>query len=69
MFRFKRELILPLFLAKRMTMVSLARKARVNFATAVRAVNGLPISSHVVDKIAQALGIDALKFLDTPREA
>ena len=41
MFRFKRKLILPLFLQKRVTMVSLARKAKVNFNTAVRAVNDI----------------------------
>ena len=68
MFRFKRKLILPLFLQKRVTMVSLARKAKVNFNTAVRAVNGLPITAGVVDKIAQALGIDPLDYLETPVE-
>ena len=65
-FRFTRETFLPLFLERNMTIAELARRAGCNAKTAERAVNGLPVTSAVVDKIARALNVDALKFLVPP---
>ena len=63
MFRFSRQLILPLFLQRRMTISDLAATAGVAYQTAARAVQGLPISAKIVDKVAAALEIDALGYL------
>lgn len=63
MFRFSRELILPLVLATRTGITKLARRADVNPKTFFRAINGKPVGLAVVDKIAVMLGIDPLKFL------
>lgn len=68
MFKFQRNLILPLFLQRQMTIEKLARTAGVNPKTAFRAVNGLPITSNVVDKIARALDFDAINFLENPAQ-
>lgn len=65
-FRFTRETILPLFLQSRLSVAEFARRAGVNPKTAERAVNGEKISSGVVDKIATALNVDAMKFLVAP---
>lgn len=65
-FRFTRETILPLFLQSRLSVAEFARRAGVNPKTAERAVNGLPVSSSVIDKVACALGVDAMKFLVMP---
>lgn len=65
-FRFTRETILPLFLQSRLSVAEFARRAGVNPRTAERAVNGLPVSSSVVDKIARALNVDAMNFLVAP---
>ena len=65
-FKFSRQEILPLFLQTRLSVVELSRRAGVAPRTVDRAVNGEKISAGVVDKIAQALGIDAMKFLIAP---
>lgn len=65
-FQFTREQILPLFLQSRLSVAEFARRAGVNPKTAERAVNGLPVSSSVVDKIAHALNVDAMKMLIAP---
>lgn len=67
MFRFTQEKIMPLFLQRRMTVAELARKAKVNHKTTEKAVKGLPVTSKVVDKIATALEIDAMQFLEKPQ--
>ena len=67
-FRFSRQTILPLFLQSRLSVTELARRAGVAPRTVDRAVNGEKVSSKVVDKIATALNIDALKFLVVPNE-
>ncbi len=69
MFKFSREKILPVFLQKQMPISQLAKKAGVHQKTATNAVQGLPVSSKVVDKIAMALGIDSIKFLEKPQPA
>lgn len=71
-FRFSRQLVLPLFLQSQISVRELARRSGVNPRTAERAVNGLSVSSSVVDKVARALGIDGdnvLKFLVAPTVA
>lgn len=65
-FQFTREQILPLFLQSRLSVAEFARRAGVNPKTAERAVNGLPVSSSVVDKIAHVLNVDAMKMLIAP---
>lgn len=67
MFRFTRERILPLFLQRRMTTAELARVAGVSHKAATRAVNGLPVQADIVGKVADALNVDAVQFLDPPR--
>lgn len=66
MFAFQREKILPVFLAKRITVQELARLAGISHNSAFRAVNGMTISAKTVDRAAQALNIDALTFLAEP---
>lgn len=66
MFRFTRELILPLFLERRITVAELAKRAGTSHAAAWRAVNGESVGAIVAGKIAEALGIDATKFLARP---
>ena len=69
MFRFKREAILPLFLARGMTIQQLAKIAGVAYRSAERAVNGVPVSAPVVGKIARALDFNAVDFLLPPAQA
>lgn len=69
MFRFTREKILPLFLQKRISIAELAKSADVHQKTAANAIHGLPVSSKVVDKIATALGVNALLFLEKPQSS
>ena len=69
MFRFKRELILPIFLSRCMTIWQLAKLAGVAYSSAERAVNGIPVSAPVVDKIARALDVNAVDFLVEPAQA
>lgn len=64
MFRFKRERILPLFLSRRMTVAELARKAGVSHTSAQRAVEGEKVAAPIIDKVAEALGIDTMDFLE-----
>ncbi len=66
MFRFSREKILPLFLQRQMTVEKLAQGAGIHSRTAARAVNGLPITSRVIDKICSVLKIEPIKFLVPP---
>ena len=68
MLRFKREKILPLFLARQMTLRKLATVAGLSHKATERAVNGLTVTAPVVDKIARALNFDALTFLDKPAQ-
>lgn len=68
MFEFSREKILPLFLAQKITTAEFARRAGISFKAAARAVNGLSISAPVATRVAEALGIDPIKFLCTPRK-
>lgn len=63
MFRFTREKILPLFLQRQITISELAREAGVAHQSAQKAVNGLPVSANIVNRIAAALGIDAVSYL------
>ena len=66
MFRFSREKILPLFLQAQLSIRQLAVVAGISWTTAFKAVNGLRVSSKVVDKICKALRIDdATAFLVT----
>ena len=65
-FRFSRELVLPLFLQTRLSVAEFARRAGCNPKTAERAVCGEKVSSSVIDKIAHALGVDAMKLLTMP---
>lgn len=64
MFQFSRQLILPLFLQKRMPISRLAEKAGVSYSAAEKAIQGRRISAAVVDKISTALGIDTMAFLE-----
>ena len=64
MFKFDREKILPLFLAKQMTVAELARAARISHKAAYRAVNGLSITAPVVDKTSRALNFEAIAYLE-----
>lgn len=63
MYQFKRVKILPLFLQKQISIRQLAKDAGVSEKTAERAVNGLPISAAMVNRVARALGISPLDFL------
>ena len=64
MFRFKREKILPLFLQRKMTVSELARRAGISNQTAQRAVEGEKVGAVIISKIADALNIDALNFIE-----
>lgn len=64
MFRFKREKILPLFLGEMTTVFDMAKRAGIHSRTLARAVNGEPVKSDSVEKIARALGIDPLDYLE-----
>ena len=66
MFRFTRKKILPLFFAKKMTVAELARQAHIAHQSAWRALNGESVSAKIIKKVAEALKIDAVEFLDTP---
>ena len=61
--QFKRKEVLPIFLKRRITLKRLAEEAGVTEKTVERAVNGLPITAVVVDRIADALGVDPLDVL------
>ena len=69
MFRFQREKVLPLFLGKMTTVFDVARRAGVDSRVVNRAVNGEPISAAGVQKIADALGVDAMEYLEPPNFA
>ena len=64
MFRFSRERILPFFLKRKEPVYQLARRANCSPQTIWRALNGFPISSKAVGKIADALGVDTMEFLE-----
>lgn len=64
MFRFERERILPYFLQKQWTVAELARKAGIAQGSAQRAVNGNSVAAPIIAKVAAALGIDPLEFLE-----
>ena len=64
MFRFAREKILPLFLEQKMTVAELARKAGIANASAQRAVEGKKVAAPIIAKVADALGIAPMDYLD-----
>lgn len=64
MFRFERERILPLFLQKQWTVAELARKAGIAQSSAQRAVNGNSVAAPIIAKVADALGVDPLAYLE-----
>lgn len=68
MFKFSRKLILPLFLKRRISVYQFAKKAGVSSQTLWKALNGYPVSSKVVDKIARALNLDAINFLENVQD-
>lgn len=68
MFKFNRTKILPLFLAKQMTIAEFARVAGISHKAAYRAVNGLSITAPVVEKTACALNLNAMEFLENPAQ-
>lgn len=66
MFRFTRAKILPLFLQRRITVAELARMAGISHQSAQKAVNGSAVSAVIIGKIAEALHVDAMDFIETP---
>ena len=64
MLRFDRQRILPVLIKRQMTATSLAQLANISRQTAQRAMEGLTVSTAVIGKVADALGIDAMEFLD-----
>ena len=58
MFRFSRELILPLFLARQMTVYELSKLAKVSYKATQKAVSGGKVTATVISRIGKALGID-----------
>lgn len=64
MFRYKRAKILPHFLQKGMTIAQLAREAGVSHRSAQRAIDGEKVAAPIIAKVADALGIDAMEFLE-----
>ena len=68
MFRFNRTKILPLFLQKKITVAELARTAGVSHQAAQKAVNGQTVGAVVIAKIAEALNVDAMNFLEPPAQ-
>lgn len=64
MFRFNRALILPLFLQKKMTISELAHKAGVAYQSAQRAVDGEKVGANIIGKLAAALGVDPMQYLE-----
>lgn len=63
MYQFKRAIVLPLFLKRRITLKKLAREAGVSDLTIKKALDGQFITAAVVDKIACALGASPLDIL------
>ena len=61
--RFKRELVLPLFLKRGKSLYRFARRINVAPQTVWRAVEGKPVGVKSINAIATALNIDAMKFL------
>lgn len=57
MFRFIREKILPLFLARQITIYELSKVSGVSHRTCQRVINGEKSSADVIGKIGLALGI------------
>lgn len=64
MFRFNRERILPLFLKQKMPVAELARKAGIGQNSAQRALEGKKVAAPIVAKVAAALSIDPMEFLE-----
>lgn len=64
MLRFSREKILPLFLAMRITVAELAKKADVSHKSADKAINGKKLAAPIISKIADALNINAVEYLE-----
>ena len=59
MYRFIREKILPLFLAREITFDKLSKMSGVSHRTCQRAVNGENITAPIVTRICKALGISS----------
>lgn len=64
MYRFSREKILPVFLSKGWTTYGLAKRAGVGWRVTHKAINGGKVSAVIVGKIAAALDIDPLEYLE-----
>lgn len=64
MFRFNREMIMPVFLSRRMTVTDLARLSGVAYLSAKRAVEGEKVAAPIIAKIADTLGVDPMTYLD-----
>lgn len=68
MYRFNREKILPEFLKRQMTFQELALEAGVSPSAVSRAINGKTVRPLIVSKVAAALKIDPLKYLEGGNE-
>ena len=68
MFKFKREVILPEFLKRRIAVKKLAEQAGVGSDVLDRAIKGLPIRSAAVYAICEALRLDPLEVLSLSQE-
>lgn len=63
MYQFKRAIVLPLFLKRRIPIRQLAQEADVSESTLKKALEGKFVTAVVVDKIACALGVSPLDVL------
>ena len=68
MYRFNREKILSEFLKRQITFRELALGAGVSISAVSRAINGKAVRPLIVSKVAAALKIDPLKYLEAGNE-
>lgn len=64
MLRFAREKILQLFLQRQITIAELARLAKVSPQSAKKAIDGDSVNPVIVAKIAAAMELDPLEFIE-----
>ena len=69
MFRYERAKILPHFLKQGMSVAEFARKANVSHQSAQRALEGKNISAVIIARVADALSIDPMEFLEIGGES
>ena len=69
MFRYERAKILPHFLKQGMPVAELARKANISHQSAQRALEGKNVSAVIIARVANALGIDPMEFLEIGGES